>query len=136
MDERQNNSEDNRNRDNVSYGGAHSGNLTYPAHREERWVAQTSRIVYYVLGVVEVLLAFRFLFKLLGANTVSGFVVFLYAVTKIFVLPFTGIFSSVSSAGGPAGYIFEPATLVAMIVYAIVARGIVSLVRLRMPHGA
>jgi hypothetical protein len=88
-------------------------------HREQN-------VVYYILGVIEVLLGLRFLFKLLGANAGSGFVSFIYSLTSIFVLPFIGIFRTVASTGA----VFEPATVIAMIMYGIIAYGIIRLIRI------
>lgn len=88
-------------------------------HREQK-------IVYYILGIIEVLLAFRLIFKILGANPASGFVRFLYALTRVMILPFLGIFRTAASAG----YVFEPATIIAMIVYAVIAYGIVRLLKI------
>lgn len=86
--------------------------------------------IYFLLGVIEVLLAFRLILKLLGANPSSGFVNFVYDVSGFFVAPFRAIFSSATTEGDVTKGVFEPATLVAMIVYAIVAWGIVKLVNL------
>ncbi|MEA4902260.1 YggT family protein [Desulfitobacterium sp.] len=86
------------------------------------------RIVYYVLGVLEVLLAFRLVFKLLGANPASPFVAFIYSLTQIFLYPFTGIFPTAVTKGLEAQAILEPTTIIAMIVYAVIAWGIVKLI--------
>lgn len=82
------------------------------------------RVIYYILGILEVLLAFRLVFKLLGANPESGFVSFLYSVTKVFLAPFKAIFEPAASPGIENG-VLEPSTLIAMLVYAVVAWGIV-----------
>lgn len=86
-------------------------------------------IVYFILGVIEILLMFRFIFKVLGANASSGFVNFIYDISDIFVLPFVGIFSSGTAQGVETTAVFEPATLVAMLVYAAIGWGIVRLVQ-------
>lgn len=91
---------------------------------------RSQRVVYYILGIIEVLLGLRLIFKLLGANFRNAFVSFLYSLTSIFVIPFIGIFRTVASAGS----VLEPATIVAMIIYAIIAYGIVKLINL-MNHG-
>jgi hypothetical protein len=87
-------------------------------------------IVYFVLGVIEILLAFRFVLKLAGASQSSGFVDFIYGLSGVFVLPFNGIFHTSLAQGAETTSVFEPATLVAIIVYAIVAWGIVSLIKI------
>ncbi len=84
-------------------------------------------IMYFLLSTVEILLAFRLILKLTGANPVSGFVSFIYGLTQIFVLPFRGIFSAATTQGLETTAVFEPATVVAMVVYAVLAWMIVQL---------
>lgn len=86
------------------------------------------RVVYYVLGVLETLLAFRLIFKLLGANASSGFVAAIYSFSQIFLAPFNAIFRSASTEGIETEAILEPSTIIAMVVYAILAWGIVKLI--------
>lgn len=81
---------------------------------------------YFVLGVLEVILFLRFLFRLLGANEGNAFITFLYALSLIFVGAFNGIFND--QALGHS--VFELSTLTAMLIYALIAWGIVSLGRL------
>lgn len=86
------------------------------------------RIIYFVLGVIEFLLLFRFVLKLFGANPASPFAAFIYAITEVFVYPFTGLFADVAAGRS----LFEPRTLVAMAVFAVIAWGIDRLVRIIM----
>lgn len=95
----------------------------------ENWM-KAKRILYYILGVLEALLAFRFIFRLLGANPASGFVSFIYAITQVFLAPFYGIFRPYSTQGIETHSVFEPATLIAMIVYGIIAYGLARLIEL------
>jgi len=93
--------------------------------------SQTSEyVVYYIFGVLEILLAFRLVLKLAGASTTSGFVRFIYDISAIFVLPFQGIFRQAVTQGIETVSVLEPSTLVALIVYAIVAWGIVQLIHI------
>lgn len=87
------------------------------------WV---TAVTYFILGVLEVILALRLLFRLLGANEDNGFITFLYSLSHVFVGPFNGIFND--QALGRS--VFELSTLIAMLVYALIAWGIVSLGRL------
>ena len=82
-----------------------------------------TQVVWYVLGLVETLLVFRFVLKLLGANPEAGFSAFIYAVTYIFAAPFLNVFSITYVAGS----IFEWTTLLAMFVYWLVALAIIKL---------
>lgn len=90
------------------------------------------QIVYYILGILEVLFAFRFLFKLLGANPYSGFVSFVYSLTQVFLSPFISIFRSGVTRGNMTQAVLEPSTLIGMIVYAVIAWGIVKLIEISM----
>jgi len=85
------------------------------------------RVVFYILGVLEVLLVFRLVFKLLGANPNSGFASFIYSISQVFLVPFTTIFRSAATEGIETKAILEPGTIIAMIVYALIAWGIVKL---------
>lgn len=89
----------------------------------------TGRVVYYIFGILEVLLAFRLVFKLAGASQGSYFVSFIYTITRIFILPFEGIFRRGVSQGVETTSVLEPSTIVALIVYTLLAWGIVKLIR-------
>lgn len=80
-----------------------------------------TQVVWYILGIIEVLLAFRFLLKLLGANPGAGFTKFIYGITYIFANPFLSVFQRSQVQGS----IFEWSTILAMIVYWIIAVGII-----------
>jgi hypothetical protein len=82
-----------------------------------------TQIVWYTLGVIEVLLAFRFALKLLGANPEAGFSAFIYGVTYLFAAPFLSVFRITQVAGS----VVEWTTLLAMLVYLVVAYGIIKL---------
>lgn len=87
-------------------------------------------LIYYLFGAVEVLLAFRLVLKMMGASLSSGFVSFIYALTGIFIMPFEGIFRRGFAEGLETTSVIEPSTLVALIVYVILAWGIVKLIRI------
>lgn len=95
---------------------AQSSGSTQPLYRG-------TQIVWYILGLVEVLLAFRFVLKLLGANAGAGFTSFVYMVTTPFTAPFVAVFK-ISKA---AGSVFEWTTILAMFVYWVIAWGIIKL---------
>jgi hypothetical protein len=87
-------------------------------------------IIYFISGVIEVLLAARFVLKLTGASVASAFVNFIYKITAVFGWPFFSIFrTSVNEGLESTASVFEPSTLVAIAVYALLAWGIVTLVR-------
>ena len=100
---------------------------------ETKRVATSSQtveyLIYFVFGALEILLIFRLILKLMGASTVSAFVGVIYGLTRIFILPFEGIFRRGFTQGIETTSVLEPSTLVAIIVYAVLAWGIVMLVR-------
>jgi hypothetical protein len=85
-----------------------------------------ARITYSVSGVLEVILLLRLFFRLLGASRDNGFIMFLYGLSHVFVAPFNGIFND-QALGSRS--VFEVSTLIAMLVYALLAWGIVVLGR-------
>lgn len=85
-------------------------------------------IIYFISGVIEVALVFRFVLKITGANPGSNFVSWIYGFTQFLIIPFQGIFSSTATTGIEVRAVFEPATLVALFVYALAAWGIVKLI--------
>jgi hypothetical protein len=87
-------------------------------------------LVYYFFGFLEILLAFRLILKIAGASLTSGFVRLVYTLTGVFTMPFEGIFRRGVAPGIEATSVFEPATVVALIVYILIAWGIVKLVRI------
>ena len=87
-------------------------------------------LIYFFFGFIEILLAFRLVLKLTGASVASTFVRFIYGLTGIFTLPFEGIFRRGYSQGAETTSVLEPAVIVAIIVYIILAWGIVKLLRI------
>ena len=87
-------------------------------------------LVYFFFGALEILLAFRLIFKLAGASSVGAFVSFIYGLTGLFILPFEGIFRTATSRGLETTSVLEPAALVALVAYAVLAWGIVKLVHI------
>lgn len=79
-----------------------------------------TQIVWYIAGLLEALLAFRFLLKLFGANAAAGFTAFIYGITQPFAAPFLSVFRITRVEGS----IFEWTTLLAMLVYWLVAMAI------------
>lgn len=87
-------------------------------------------LVYFLFGALEILLSFRLALKLAGASISSGFVGTIYGLTGVFILPFEGIFRRVFAQGVETTSVLEPSTVVAIVVYAVLAWGVVKLVRI------
>ena len=93
---------------------------------------RAAAVVGFVVGIVDILIAARFLGKLLGASASSAFVHFIYQLSGVMVAPFTGIFGDT----GTKTNTFETASLVAIVVYAVIGWGLVVLIRIvTAPHG-
>lgn len=106
----------------------HTEHVRVPSAATRRGVGVTraKQAISFIFGVINVLLAIRFVLLLLGANEVSGFVALIYRLSDVFVLPFRGIF------GEPVlgASVFEWAALIAIIVYVLLAYGIVRIIEL------
>ncbi len=81
--------------------------------------------------VVQLLLVFRFAFKLLGANASNRFVSLLYSATAPLTNLFEGIFPEVVLENYDMLHVFEPSSVIALVVTAIIA-GLIR--RLLLPH--
>jgi hypothetical protein len=86
--------------------------------------AIATRVIWFIFAVVEVLLAIRFVLKLIGANSEAGFVQLINGVSGVFMAPFVAILGSQRVAGAT----FEWSALIAIAVYALIAWGLVSLI--------
>jgi YGGT family len=82
------------------------------------------QVVYLILGIVEILLAIRFVLKLLAANPDAAFTSLMYSITGPLVAPFQGVFPNAASSGS----VLELATLLAMAIYALLAWAIVQVI--------
>lgn len=96
-------------------------------HTEVRMPVEVilSRLVAYVFGFIEVIIAMRFVLKLFGASREAGFVQLVYSVSAVLMAPFAAIFGTQEVSGG----VFELSALAAIAVYALIAWGIVILIR-------
>lgn len=99
----------------------------YDKNQMPVWYTKSRYVIYYILGLLEIMLGLRFIFMLLGANPRSGFTSFLYSVSGIFIAPFSGIFSPMSTTGLASRSVFDPAAIIAMLIYALAAWGVVKL---------
>jgi hypothetical protein len=93
---------------------------------EGRYNFRAAAVVGFIVGLVDIFIAARFLGKLLGASAQSAFVSFIYSVSGVLVAPFQGIFGN----GGSKANSFETADLVAIVAYAVIGWGLVMLIRI------
>jgi YGGT family len=82
------------------------------------------RIILIVLAVIEVVLGLRFVLDALGANPNAGFTTFILNVSKPFMAPFNAVLGAPKLNGSG---VFHPSILLAMVVYALIAWGLIAL---------
>lgn len=93
--------------------------------REQRiFTFKFTQLVWLLFGLLEGLLALRFGLKLIAANPESPIAATIYSFTSLFLLPFAGL-TSTPAAGG---MVLEIATVIAMVVYALIAWALVKLI--------
>ena len=82
-----------------------------------------TQIVWSLATLIEIILAFRLFLRLAGANPGAGFTSFIYAISWPFAQPFIAVFNPTVVEGK----VFEWTTILAALVYLLVAWGIASL---------
>lgn len=87
------------------------------AHTAIFTIGKVKDFILWFLIVLEIALALRFFFRLIGANPDTLFAGFLYALTSIFLVPFNGIVGTSSLHSHQA---FEWSTLIGMLVYCLI----------------
>lgn len=86
------------------------------AYIAKKALFRTYKTLFYILGIIEVILGFRILLKLIGANPASGFTSLVYSISGPFVKPFFGVVSSTATGSS----ILEWSTIIAMAVYTVI----------------
>jgi YGGT family protein len=99
---------------------------TDPYDRRRDLAYRICQGIYLVFGIVEGLIAIRFVLRLLGANPDAGFADFIYGMTAPFLAPFFGLFGTPSFGGS----VLELHSIVAIVFYALLAWVLVKIVQL------
>src|SRR4051812_47445311 len=89
-------------------------------------VARISGIIWLLFGVLDALIVLRVVLKFIAANPTNDFSNFIYSVTNIFLSPFNNLIASPAIGNG----VFEISSLIALIVYTLLAWLVVRLFRL------
>ena len=105
------------------------GGAPQKVYETKKTIFRFNQIIWYILGLIEVLLAFRVVLKALAANPFIGFTSLIYSITGPLVAPFQGILG-ISATGNST---IEWSTLIAATVYVCVAWGLVYLLDLIYP---
>jgi hypothetical protein len=88
-----------------------------PSATQRMRIYKGEQVIYLIFGIVEALIAIRLILRLLAANPVAGFASFIYGITDPLVAPFVGLFTTPAYNGN----VLELTSIVAIIVYALVA---------------
>jgi hypothetical protein len=78
---------------------------------------KATQLIWLLLTLLEAVLALRVVFKLIGVNATNPFATLLYGFTHFFVAPF----ASLTGAPSAEGMVLEISTIIAMIVYLLIA---------------
>ena len=90
----------------------------HEAGREQRVATfKASQLIWLLLGILEAVIALRVVFKLIAVNAANPFAALLYGVTDLFVAPF----ASLTSAPAVGNMVLEISSIIAMIVYLLIA---------------
>lgn len=100
-------------------------------YAKKKVIFRSNQIIWYILGLIEILLGFRITLLALGANPSSGFTSLIYTITAPLAVPFQGILRT--SVEPSTGAVFEWSSIVAAIVYALIAVGIAQLMQFMKP---
>jgi hypothetical protein len=95
-----------------------------PDVRRSYNLTRVTQFVWLIAGVLETLFAVRIILKLLIANPAAGFAQFVTNATAPFLAPFTGLMNDATASNGS---VLEITTIIAVLVYALLAWGIVKL---------
>ena len=90
-----------------------------------------SRIIATIFSIIELVLAFRFILKLLGANAGNSLVQGLYDITQPFIGLFEGIFATMNTNIFGIHGVFEPATVIAVVVISFIEWALFKLISRR-----
>jgi len=110
-------------------------------HQEERRLGTARRSntftwivnsIFWLAGMIEILLGMRFFLRLLGANRQNEFSQLINNLSAPFIAPFSTLFISPTSGNGD--YIFDVNIVIAIAAYALLSYLAVSLVRFIFYH--
>lgn len=92
------------------------------------------QLIWLGLGVLEALIGLRVIFKLIAVDPDNILAGLLYSLTNVFLFPFAGLTLTPTSGGN----VLELSSLIAMVVYALLAWAAVKLVEVIFyrPRGA
>jgi hypothetical protein len=87
-------------------------------------LSRVTQFLWLLFGFLEALIGIRIVLKLIGANSGAFFTQMIYSLTDLFLWPFAGI----TPTPGVGAFQFEISSIIAMIVYALIAWGLTRLI--------
>ena len=105
------------------------GEAPQKVYEKKKTLFRFNQVIWYILGLIEVLLVFRVTLKAIGANPFVGFTSLIYSLTEPLAAPFRGIVG-ISTTGSST---IEWSTVIAGVVYLCIAWGLVYLLDLIYP---
>lgn len=94
---------------------------------KKKIIFRSNQVIWYILGLIEIVLAFRIFLRMFGAYP-SEFTNLVYFLSAPLAVPFRGILKTTDEGG-----VIEWSTLVAMLVYLLLAYGLVNLLQFIKP---
>ena len=98
----------------------------YKGVEKSLFVHRITQLIVLAFGILESLIGFRVLLKLIGANPANLFASTIYNLTGIFMRPFATLLANPASGA----IVFEVTSLIAMLVYGLMCWVLVTLIRL------
>jgi len=95
-----------------------------PNLENRQMVSKVGQLVWLFFGLLEVLIGFRIMLKLIAANPNSWFTSFVYQLSDVFVWPFQNIVANPTFLNS----VIEITSMIAILVYAFIAWALVRLI--------
>jgi hypothetical protein len=96
---------------------SHSSVVSETVRRTPSGAETARRVVVFVFGIIQALIAIRIVLLLIDANQANGLVSFIYNLSSFFVGPFEGVLNTNAVAAGAS--VFDIAALVALVGWTI-----------------
>ncbi len=94
------------------------------AAEQRQTLTQISALIGFFFGILEGLIGIRVLLRLIDANPANPFAMLVYNFTALFLAPFNGLVPSPAVGG----MVLEVSSIIAILVYALVAWALIRLV--------
>jgi len=98
--------------------------MTTVQSEQKAYIRKLTEAVWLLFGILEALIGLRVFLKLIAANPNNPFAELVYNASSLFVWPFSGL----TFTPAAAGMVLEIPSIIAMLVYALIAWVIVRLI--------